>query len=287
MEIRPAGAWSSDEVLRLAASLDQASGHVTAAALVADARRRGLPLSAPSQVSEIAGTGIRGIVEGYDVVAGGSRFVRDAVRGDPYTLREGPPEGSAVVAVGIDRELAGILVLADEIRPDAQVMLEMLRSAGIERVVIASGDREDVVTAVAARLGVAQTHGELDPSQKVEIVAGERARAPVLMAGDGVNDAPALASADVGVAMGARGSAASSESADVVLLLDRIDGLAFAVHTAHRTRRIALESVIAGLALSVIGMVAAAAGYLPPVAGALLQEAIDIVVILNALRALR
>ena len=287
MEIRPAGAWSSDEVLRLAASLDQASGHVTAAALVADARRRGLPLSAPSQVSEIAGTGITGIVEGYDVVAGGSRFVRDAVRGDPYTLRGGLPEGSAVVAVGIDGELAGILVLADEIRPDASAMLGMLQGAGIARVVIASGDREDVVAAVAARLGVKQAHGELDPTQKVEVVARERARAPVLMVGDGVNDAPALASADVGVAMGARGSAASSESADVVLLLDRIDGLAFAVHTAHRTRRIALESVIAGLALSVVGMTAAAAGYLPPVAGALLQEAIDIAVILNALRALR
>lgn len=287
IEIRPAGDRPPDDVLRMAASLDQASGHVTAAALVADARRRGLSLSAPARVSEVAGTGISGLVEGHEVVVGGSSFVRDLVNGDPYALREGLPEGSAVVGVGIDGALAGILVLADEIRPDAPAMLEMLKSVGIERVIIASGDREDVVAAVAARLGVPQAYGELDPARKVEIVARERARAPVLMAGDGVNDAPALASADVGVAMGARGSAASSESADVVLLLDRIDSLAFTVHTAHRTRRIALESVIAGLALSVVGMAAAAAGHIPPVAGALLQEAIDVAVILNALRALR
>jgi P-type E1-E2 ATPase len=166
-------------------------------------------------------------------------------------------------------------------------MLTALRNAGIDRVVIASGDRQDVVDSVAARLAIAEAYGELEPAQKVEIVSRERRRAPVLMAGDGVNDAPALANADVGVALGARGSAASSESAGVVLLVDRIDSLAFAVEVAHRTRRIASQSVIAGLSLSVAGMIFAALGYLPPVAGALVQEGIDVAVILNALRALR
>lgn len=288
VDVRTVGNWSPDEILRLIASLDQASGHVTAAALVADARRKGLSLSAPTDVSEVAGTGIKGIVEGRRLVVGGSRFVRDAItEGDPYALREGLPEGSAVVAVGVDGVLAGIIVMADAIRPEAPAMLRALENAGIDRVVIASGDRQDVVDSVAARLGIAKADGELDPAQKVEVVIRERRRAPVLMAGDGVNDAPALASADVGVALGARGSAASSESAGVVLLVDRIDSLAFAVDVAHRTRRIASQSVVAGLGLSVCGMAVAALGYLPPVAGALVQEGIDIAVILNALRALR
>lgn len=288
VEVRVVGSWSPDEILRLTASLDQASGHVTAAALVADARRKGLSLSAPTEVSEVAGTGIKGIVEGRRLVVGGSRFVRDAIReGDPYALREGLAEGSAMVAVGVDGVLAGIIAMADAIRPEAPAMLRALEKAGIDRVVIASGDRQDVVDSVAARLGIAKADGELDPAQKVEVVIRERARAPVLMAGDGVNDAPALASADVGVALGARGSAASSESAGVVLLVDRIDSLAFAVEVAHQTRRIASQSVVVGLGLSVCGMAVAALGYLPPVAGALVQEGIDIAVILNALRALR
>jgi len=288
VEVRTVGSWSTDEILRLAASLDQASGHVTAAALVADARRKGLSLSVPTEVSEVAGTGIKGSVEGRWLVVGGSRFVRDAItKGDPYALRNGLPEGSAVVAVGIDGVLAGIIVMADAIRPEAPAMLQALEEAGIERIVIASGDRQDVVDSVAARLAIAKADGELDPAQKVEVVIRERRRAPVLMAGDGLNDAPALASADVGVALGARGSAASSESAGVVLLVDRIDSLAFAVDVAHRTRRITSQSVVAGLALSVCGMAVAALGYLPPVAGALVQEGIDVAVILNALRALR
>jgi cation transport ATPase len=216
------------------------------------------------------------------------RLVRQAQEsGDPYALREGVPEGTAVVAVAVDGEIAGIIVLADRVRPDAAAMLDAFRDSGIEKVVLASGDRRDVVAAIGKELGISEVHGELDPQAKVDIVESERARAPVMMVGDGVNDAPALASADVGVAMGARGSAASSESADLVLLVDRLDTLTMAVRVAHRTRRIALESVLVGLGLSVVAMIVAAFGYLPPVAGALTQEAIDVAVILNALRALR
>jgi heavy metal translocating P-type ATPase len=280
--------WEADEMLRLAASLDQASGHVIAQALVKEAHRRHLPLSPPSGVSEVGGTGIRGEVEGRSVAVGGSRFIHDLVKDcDPYSLRTDLPEGSVIVAVAVDGALAGIIVLADDLRPDAVAMLDALKETGINRIVIASGDRQDVVDAVAGKLGIAPAYGELTPEKKVEVVVQESAQAPVLMVGDGVNDAPALASAEVGVAMGARGSAASAESADVVLLVDRIDKLAIALHAARRTRRIALESVLAGLGLSVVAMVFAAFGYLPPVAGAFLQEAIDVAVILNALRALR
>jgi len=202
-------------------------------------------------------------------------------------LREGVPDDAAVVAVAVDGALAGIIVLADRLRPDAAAMLEAFHKVGIRRIVLASGDRADVVTAIARKLGIGEAHGELDPEQKVEIVRREAAKAPTMMVGDGVNDAPALAAATVGIAMGARGAAASSESADVVLLVDRLDNLIKAIHAAHRTKKIALQSVLAGLGLSIVAMLVAAAGYLPPVAGAFTQELIDIAVILNALRALR
>lgn len=287
IEMKTTEGWDGQEMLRLAASLDQASSHVIAEALVGEARRRGLPLSAPTDISEAAGTGVTGVVDGRRVTIGGSRYVRDSSKGDPYALRDGVPDDAAVVAVAVDGELAGIIMLADRIRPDAAAMLEALHGVGVGRIVLASGDRSDVVAAVAAKLGIDEAHGELTPAQKVEIVRRESSKEPTMMVGDGVNDAPALATATVGIAMGARGAAASSESADVVLLVDRLDHLIKAIHTAHRTKRIALQSVLIGLGLSVVAMLVAAAGYLPPVAGAFTQELIDIAVILNALRALR
>ncbi|MDQ6435614.1 heavy metal translocating P-type ATPase [Mesorhizobium sp. LHD-90] len=287
-DIKTSGKWNADEVLRLAASLDQASNHVVAEALIAAAQQRGLKLSLPTEVSEDAGAGIVGAVDGRRVVVGGSRFVRArSQKGDPYALREGVPEGTAVVAVSIDGEVAGLIVLADQVRPDAASLLDAFRRAGIDRLVLASGDRKEVVAAVARQLQIDDAFGELSPEDKVEIVRRECSRAPTMMLGDGVNDAPALASADVGVAMGARGSAASSETADVVLLVDLLQNLTKALDVAHRTRRIALESVFVGLGLSIVAMIVAAFGYLPPVAGALVQEAIDVAVILNALRALK
>ena len=275
-------------MLRLAASLDQASGHVIAKALVDDALGRGLVLSVPSNVSETAGTGVSGLVDGQHVTIGGSRYVRSNIKhGDPYDLRQGVPAESAVVAVAVNNELAGIIVLADQIRPDAALMLETFHAVGIDRIVLASGDRSDVVDAVAQKLGIDEAHGDLNPEQKVDIVRKEASKAPTMMVGDGVNDAPALATATVGVAMGARGAAASSESANVVLLVDKLDNLIKAIQSAHRTRRIALQSVLIGLGLSILAMIIAAFGLLPPVAGAFTQEVIDIAVILNALRALR
>lgn len=287
-DTRSAGDWVPDEVLRLAASLDQASTHVTAEALVTAARERGLVLSQPSDVEEKAGSGIEGTVEGRRVIVGGRGFVRSQLaKGDPYRFGDGFPPGTVTVAVAVDGALAGVIALADPVRPDAESVLAAFRAAGVQRIVLASGDREDVVSAVGRLLAVDAAQGELDPPAKVGVVETERAGGPVMMVGDGVNDAPALAMADVGVAMGARGSAASSEAANVVVLVDHLGRLAEALFVAHRTRRIALQSVVIGLGLSVAAMIVAALGYLPPVQGALTQEAIDIAVILNALRALR
>ena len=189
--------------------------------------------------------------------------------------------------MAVDGKIAALLSLEDKVRTDAASSVDGLRAAGVTRIVLASGDRAGVAEDVGRTIAADVVHSELQPAQKVAIVREEAQRAPVMMIGDGVNDAPALAAATVGVAMGARGEAASSEAADVVLLVDRLEPVVFAVRTARRTQSIALQSVVVGIGLSLAAMVAAAFGYLPPVTGALVQELIDVAVIVNALRALR
>lgn len=286
--IRPCPGFAEDEVLRLAASLDQASGHVVAAALIEEAIRRGMMLSAPREVDETPGEGLVGLIDGKRVAVGANRYVAErlTVTG-PDALQGDVSADFMTVAVSRDGVLAGVIVLQDRVRDDAANLLGDLRAAGVRRIVLASGDRIEIARSVGDGLGVDAVIGALDPQGKVEIVRQEAAAGPVMMVGDGVNDAPALAAADVGVAMGARGTAASSEAAGVVLLVDRLGPLAGAIVIAKHTKKIAFQSVFAGLGLSVLAMIAAAFGYLSPVQGALLQEAIDVAVILNALRALR
>lgn len=277
---------AEDDILRLAAALDQASKHPVAQAIVAAAKTRGFTLPVPSQVAEIPGEGVVGRVEGREVIVGGDGFAASRVgqsSGDYPAL----DAGSVLVAVAVDGRMAGHLVMSDPLRDGAGGMLDGLRQQGIARILLATGDRADVAARVTEGLGLDEVHAGLTPDQKVLLVLSERKHGPVMMVGDGVNDAPALAAADVGVAMGARGAAASAEAADVVLLVDRIDRLGPGIEIAQRSRRIALESVVAGIGLSVLGMIAAAFGYLSPVQGAILQEVIDVAVILNALRALR
>jgi len=213
--------------------------------------------------------------------------MQDDDAGDPYTLRAGLEPGAAVVAVAVDGQLAGIIVLHDPLRDDAAGVIAGFARHGVRRIVLASGDRQDVVDALATRVSLSAAIGDLSPEAKLDVVRQEVAQAPTMMVGDGVNDAPALAAATVGVAMGARGSAASSQTAGVVILIDRLDRALSALEIAARTRTIATQSVAGGLLLSLAGMLFAAFGFLPPVAGALFQEAIDVLVILNALRALR
>ena len=160
----------------------------------------------------------------------------------------------------------------------------------MRHVAMVSGDRSSVAERVGSELGVDRVYAEQSPEQKLAIVrslAREPALSPVVMVGDGVNDAPALALADVGIAMGTAGATVASETADAVIAVDRIDRVADALHAGRRALHIARQSVLAGMGLSIAAMAVAAAGYLPPVAGALLQEGIDLAVILNALRALR
>jgi heavy metal translocating P-type ATPase len=278
-----------DELLGLAASLDQLSQHVLAGAIVRAATERRLPLVFPVEVEEQPGQGVRGRVGGHRVAVGKADWVAAGLPLPSWARRlrrRGALEGFSTVFVAVDGVLAGALAVHDPIRPDATRTLRDLRRAGVRRVVLVTGDHPDAAELVGAAVGVDQVLAERSPAEKVEAAHLERAAGPTIMVGDGINDAPALAAADVGVAMGARGATASSEAADVVLVVDRFDRLTEAIQVARRSRRIALQSVLAGMGLSLAAMGAAAAGLLTPVAGAVLQEGIDVAVIANALRAL-
>lgn len=283
------GGTTADELVRLAASLDQVSLHVFAGGIVSAARSRGLPLELPAAVREHGGKGIEGLVNGHRIAIGQARWL--AAGGQLPESAAGfrrriSASGAMAVYVAVDGVIAGALIIEDPVRSDTPDALRRLRLAGIERIVLLSGDRRDVAEAVGRELGVDAVQSEHTPEQKVQSVVNERANDVTVMVGDGVNDAPALAAADVGIAMGARGASASSEAADAVIVVDRLDRVAEAVLIARRARSIAVQSVLAGMALSGFGMVLATFGVLPPVAGAFFQEAIDVAVILNALRAL-
>jgi heavy metal translocating P-type ATPase len=289
-EVIPAspGRLDADGVLTMAASLDQASGHVLAAAIVRAAAGAGGRLTPPSAVTEVAGQGVAGMVCGHEVRLGRAGWA-GAAEADSWVRtarRRSRLVGTLTVFVAVDGQPAGVLLLEDRIRPDARQTLRAVRRGGISRVVLATGDRAEAAGVVGALAGADEVIAELTPAGKVEVVRREQRRAPVIMTGDGINDAPALALADVGIAMGARGATASSEAADAVLTVDELARLGEVAALARRTRRIALQSMLAGMSLSLAAMAAAAAGLLPAVWGALLQEAIDVAVILNALRAL-
>ena len=283
------GALSADELVRCAASVEQLSVHPYAPAILAEARDRCVELGFPLDVHEQMGTGISGVVAGRQVAVGRLHFVAPAVTPTAalhsISLRTAV-EGSASVYVSLDGVLEGVLLLQDPVRPEAARAMRSLRATGVRRIHMVTGDHPDVAELVADALGVDRVFAERTPAEKVEVIRLVRSEGITVMVGDGVNDAPALALADVGVAMGARGATAASEAADVVLTSDRLEGLVRATRIAQRTRRIAIESVLAGMGLSLVAMAFAAAGYIAPVAGALLQEGIDVLVILNALRAL-
>ncbi|GLX01673.1 heavy metal translocating P-type ATPase [Microtetraspora sp. NBRC 16547] len=285
VDVVPAPGGDPDDVLRLAAAVDQMSSHVLAAAIVRTARERGIALPAPSDVREEPGSGTTALVEGAKVRVGKAPTAPRSGWEEAQRARAAL-DGAMTVWVTVDDRVTGVILLRDQVRGDAGRTLRRLRAAGIDRVVMLTGDRAEVAESVATVLGIDQVLAERTPAAKVEGVKDEARRATTAMVGDGINDAPALAAADVGVAMGARGSGASAQAADVVLTTDRLDRLADAMDVARRSRRIAVQSAGVGIGLSLAAMVVAALGYLPPAGGALLQEGIDVAVILNALRAL-
>jgi P-type E1-E2 ATPase len=287
--VMPVNGFAHADVLQLAASVEQASGHLLARSVVDAAKQRGLEPYQATEVRESPGLGVSGVVNGWRVCVGARGFVQSCVatsRGEPFadvTEREG-----LRAHVAIDGRFAGVIEFADELRPGLPAMFDALRDAGVRRCMLLSGDSVAHTSAVAMRVGVSEARGGLLPSDKVDIVGalvrdGER----VLMVGDGTNDAPALSAATVRIALAGHGGGITAEAADVVILNDDLSRVVEAIRISRRTVRIARQSIWTGLGLSAAAMIVAAAGYIPPPIGALLQEGIDIAVILNALRTSR
>lgn len=282
VEVRAADGWAPDDVLRLAASAEQYSTHVLADGIRRAAEERGLPLSAATAAEETATNGVRAAIDGRSVVIGKPRYVRSLA---PDTRTVEIASGQAAAYVAVDGVFAGALILADDPRAESAGVIAWLRAHGVERTVMLTGDAEPTARAIAAAVGIDEVRAELLPADKVQLAAGLQPR-PVLMVGDGVNDAPVLAAADVGIAMGAKGATAAGEAASVVILKDSLAGVVDAVAIGRDTLRVALSAIGIGIALSIGLMLVATTGLIPAVAGALVQELVDLATILYALRAL-
>ncbi|MET8651543.1 heavy metal translocating P-type ATPase [Nocardia aurea] len=276
-----------DLVLRQAAAVEQFSPHVLARAVVSAATRRGLATATARDVSEQPGQGATGVVDGHRVRVGRLPAELDPQPWAHAALRRARLDLAGIIWVTVDGRPRAALLVRDRLRADAARTTRRLRAAGLKRLLLLTGDRVDNATEVAGMLGLTEVLADADPSDKIAAIRTERRSGITVMVGDGVNDAPALAAADVGIALGSRGSTAAVQAADAVIIDDRIDRLADAVEIAQRAHRLAVQSAVAGMALSLLAMIAAAFGLLAPAAGALVQEGIDIAVILNALRALR
>ena len=278
------------EALRLAASVDLASVHPFATALVREAQNRGLELQFPLAVVERPGEGVEGTVSGRRVAVGSGTFLREAGYTGTDEINGEIAPGDARALVGVDGRLEAWFELADPPREGSLQLAARLRRNGVAQVAMLTGDRRAVAERLGALLGIDRIYAEQTPEQKLAVVRAIKQTpglAPVVMVGDGINDAPALALADVGIAMGSSAATASTETADAVILVDRIDRVDDAISIGRRSLSIAKQSVLAGMGLSLAAMTIACFGYLTPVAGAIFQEAVDVAVILNALRALR
>jgi heavy metal translocating P-type ATPase len=282
VDVRAAAGFSPDDVLGLAASAEQYSSHVLAEGIRRAAEARGIALVAASEAGEVATNGVTAMIDGRSVVVGKPAYVASLA---PDTERVSLEPGQAAAYVAVDGRFAGALILADDVRPESRAVVEWLRANGVQRVVMLTGDAQPTAEAVAAEVGITDVHAELLPAEKVHLAAQLRPR-PVLMVGDGVNDAPVLAAADIGIAMGAKGSTAAGDAAAAVILKDSLAKVADAVRIGQDTLRVALTAIWIGISLSIGLMLVAATGVIPAVVGALTQEFVDLATILYALRAL-
>ncbi|MEX2306185.1 MAG: heavy metal translocating P-type ATPase [Pirellulales bacterium] len=272
----------ANQVLTLAASLERYSKHPLSAAILNAARDRKLPLREAESISEPPGRGLRGIVSGHDVLITGRKGLGEL---DPSVAAQVPKQaGGLECVVVIDGEYAATLRFRDEPRHEGESFIAHLRPKhDFRRIMLVSGDRESEVSYLAGIVGIHEIHASQTPEQKLDIVRRETARDNTVFLGDGINDAPALTAATVGIAIG-QNSDVTTEAADAVILDSSLETIDEFLHIGQRMRRIALQSAIGGMVFSVGGMLIAAAGYLPPVAGAIFQEVIDVTVVFNALR---
>jgi heavy metal translocating P-type ATPase len=281
--VHAAPSWDDDDVLTLAGAVEQYSTHPLATAILAAARERDLPVPPAQDPEEHTANGVSATVAGHAVVVGKRAFVRGFA---PDATAAPLPPGQTGVYVAIDGRYAGAVALADEVRAETPATLAALHRSGVRSTLMLTGDAEPTARHIAAQIGIDDVRAGLLPQDKVDAVRAVPDR-PVMMVGDGVNDAPVLAVADVGVAMGAKGSTAASESADVVIMLDDLSRTVRAVRIGRRTLAVAWQAIGIGVGLSVGLMVVAAFGLLPAIVGAWLQEAVDLACILWALLAAR
>ncbi len=276
-----------NQVLLAAASVEQLSSHVLGQAITNGAKSRGLALSMPRQVTEVSGKGVVGHLDGHEVVVGSPRFLSEFLKdGDPKATGCVPCNNELSAMVAVDHKLVGVVTFDDQLRPGVPQLMERLDRLGVRHTVMLTGDRLDNAQRVAKMAGVQEIEAELLPEEKVAALRRLQARyEPLVMVGDGINDAPALASATVGVAMGAHGTGISAEAADIVLLVDDVSKVGEIVAIGQHTRKIVLQSIGVGIGVSLVLMLIASFGLIPAPVGALCQEALDVVVILNALRA--
>ncbi len=271
------------DVLHLAASIEASSNHVLARAIVAKARKDNVKVGKAKHVKEIAGNGVSAMIGGKEVLVGRMQLLEKHNVALPKDFKASSVKQTAAL-VAIDGIFSGVITLKDELRPESVETIERLKQQGVDNFMMVTGDNTATAQAIAKRVGITEVISEALPGDKLRAIDAQTLR-PVAFVGDGVNDAPVLTASDVGIALGARGSTAASESADVVILKDDVSRVAYGVEIAKRTFSIARQSILVGIGLSVILMVVFSTGKFKPVYGAAIQELVDVVVIFNALRA--
>jgi heavy metal translocating P-type ATPase len=282
-DITAFGSHKKDDVLALAASLEQNSNHVLAQAVVAAAVDKKVKITKAKHVKELPGRGLEAHLQGKTVLVGNYGLLEAGNVSFPKSFKQSSITNTAIY-VAVNGELAGVITLADTIRPESAGTLARLKRLGIKQTVLITGDNAATARSVAKKLKISEMYAEALPGEKLQILESIKDR-PVAFVGDGVNDAPSLTAADVGIAIGARGSTAASESADMVILPDDISHVGIALAIAKRTFGIAWQSIIIGILLSVVLMLVFATGKFSPLTGAIAQEVVDVFVIFNALRA--
>lgn len=276
---------TKQDVIAYAAALEQNSNHVLAKAILAAADSRQVKLPKTKHVREIAGRGLEAHIKGMDILVGRYSLLTERGVLAPKQFDHKSVAQTATY-IAIDGKLAGYITFVDKIRPETKSTLAMLVKLGIKNTLMVTGDNRTTAHVIAKQLGIAQVVAEALPSDKLIAVENIKER-PVAFVGDGVNDAPVLTAADVGIALGAKGSTAASESADVVIMKDDLSYAVRGLSLARRAFRIANQSIIGGISLSIVLMIVFATGRFSPITGAITQEAVDVLVIFNALRAHR
>jgi len=287
MGIDPCEGVTKDELLKIAASVEKYSTHTLAQVVVDTANSKKLSLYKVEKSKEIPGKGITAELKGKKVFVGSFALLKESEIdvNSPICIGHSEHENTALYVASGNKYL-GSISFVDPLRPEAKKTIEELKKSGVKNFIMITGDRKQVGEYIGNQLGITKVESEVLPADKVNILLAEKKKfSPIAMVGDGINDAPVLAASDVGVALGAKGSTAASEAADAVIMQDDLSRMAELVSISKRSVFIAKQSIFTGMGLSSILMVFAVAGFIVPVAGAFMQEAIDVIVILNALRA--